>query len=103
MRRFSDLGIQQVDDKKIFDCNQVSISDIINCEIEVIDFIPNMKTSHGDDRYLVKFRQNGQEGKFFTNSSAIKSVLAQIPEDVLPFTTTIRCVKIGSGKMYQFA
>lgn len=81
MRRFSELGIKQVDDKKIFNCQQVSISDVINCEIEVLDFIPNMKTTHGDNRYLVKFRQDGQEGKFFTNSSAIKSVLDQIPKD----------------------
>lgn len=48
MRRFSELGIKQVDDKKIFNCQQVSISDVINCEIEVLDFIPNMKTTHGD-------------------------------------------------------
>lgn len=84
MRRFSELGIKQVDDKKIFNCQQVSISDVINCEIEVLDFIPNMKTTHGDNRYLVKFRQDGQEGKFFTNSSAIKSVLDQIPKDEFP-------------------
>ena len=90
MRRFSELGIKQVDDKKIFNCQQVSISDVINCEIEVLDFIPNMKTTHGDNRYLVKFRQDGQEGKFFTNSSAIKSVLDQIPKDEFPFLTTIR-------------
>lgn len=102
MKRFSELGIKQVDDRKIFDCNQVSISDVINCEIEILDFIPNIKTSHGDDRYLVKFRQNGLEGKFFTNSSAIKNILAQIPEDMLPFATTIRCTKMGSGKIYQF-
>ncbi len=44
-----------------------------------------MKTTHGDNRYLVKFRQDGQEGKFFTNSSAIKSVLDQIPKDEFPF------------------
>ena len=89
MRRFSELGIKQVDDKKIFNCQQVSISDVINCEIEVLDF--------------VKFRQDGQEGKFFTNSSAIKSVLDQIPKDEFPFLTTIRSTKLGSsGKMYQF-
>lgn len=103
MRRFSELGIKQVDDKKIFNCQQVSISDVINCEIEVLDFIPNMKTTHGDNRYLVKFRQDGQEGKFFTNSSAIKSVLDQIPKDEFPFLTTIRSTKLGSSdKMYQF-
>ena len=84
MRRFSELGIKQVDDKKIFNCQQVSISDVINCEIEVLDFIPNMKTTHGDNRYL-------------------KSVLDQIPKDEFPFLTTIRSTKLGSsGKMYQF-
>ena len=75
MRRFSELGIKQVDDKKIFNCQQVSISDAINCEIEVLDFIPNMKTTHGDNR----------------------------SKDEFPFLTTIRNTKLGSsGKMYQF-
>lgn len=102
-RHFSELGINANDGRKIFNCDKVSISDIINCEIEVLDFIPNMKTTHGPDRYLVKFRQDGKEGKFFTNSSAIKSVLDQIPEGMFPFTTTIRSIKLGnSGKMYQF-
>lgn len=102
MKRFGDLGIQQVDDRKIFNCPQVSISDVINCEIEVVDFIPNMKTPHGDGRCLVQYRQNGKEGKFFTNSSAIKSVLEQIPKTEFPFITTIRCTKCGNGKIYQF-
>lgn len=102
-KRFSELGIKQQDDRKIFNCQQVSITDVLNSEIEVIDFIPGMKTQHGEGRYLVKFRQDGQEGKFFTNSSAIKSVLDQIPKDEFPFLTTIRSTKLGSsGKMYQF-
>lgn len=71
-KRFSELGIKQQDDRKIFNCQQVSITDVLNSEIEVIDFIPGMKTQHGEGRYLIKFTQNGTEGKFFTNSSAIK-------------------------------
>lgn len=102
MARFSDLGIAPVEDKKIFNCQQVSISEIINCEIEVLDFIANVKTSHGEGRYLVRFLQDGSEGKFFTNSSAIKSALDQIPKDKFPFTTVIKCTKMGNGKMYQF-
>lgn len=80
-KRFSELGIKQQDDRKIFNCQQVSITDVLNSEIEVIDFIPGMKTQHGEGRYLIKFTQNGTEGKFFTNSSAIKSVLDQIPKE----------------------
>lgn len=102
MKRFSDLGIQQVDDRKMFNCPQVSISDIINCEVEIVDFIPNMKTPHGEGRYLVRFNNNGSEGKFFTNSSAIKNILDQIPPSDFPFITTIRCTKCGNGKIYQF-
>lgn len=38
-KRFSELGIKQQDDRKIFNCQQVSITDVLNSEIEVIDFI----------------------------------------------------------------
>lgn len=51
-KRFSELGIKQQDDRKIFNCQQVSITDVLNSEIEVIDFIPGMKTQHGEGRYL---------------------------------------------------
>ena len=89
MKKFSDLGIKPIDDRKIFNCQQVSISDVINREIEVIDFIPNITTEHGDGRYLVKFRQDGNEGKFFSNSTLIKNALDQISKEDIPFTTVI--------------
>lgn len=102
MKRFGDLGIRPVDDRKIFNCQQVSISDVINCEIEIVDFIPNMKTLHGDGRCLVKYKYEGIEGKFFTNSSSIKGVLEAVPPSEFPFMTTIRSTKCGNGKIYQF-
>lgn len=102
MKRFSELGIKQEDDRKMFNCQQVSISEVINCEIEVLDFIPNMTTPHGEGRCLVHYRLDGTDGKFFTNSTAIKNVLNQIPKDEFPFVTTIRCTKCGNGKIYQF-
>lgn len=43
-KRFSELGIKQQDDRKIFNCQQVSITDVLNSEIEVIDFIPENTT-----------------------------------------------------------
>lgn len=96
------MGIKPVEDRKIFNCQQVSISDVINCEIEVLDFIPNLKTPHGEGRYLVQYRQDGREGKFFTNSTAIKGILDQIPKGEFHFITTVRCTKCGNGKIYQF-
>lgn len=102
MKKFSELGIKIDDDRKIFNCNQVSISDVINCEIEVIDFIPGMTTKHGEGRSLVHYRHNGQEGKFFSNSRDIKKVLDAVKKEDFPFLTTVKCTKCGNGKIYQF-
>lgn len=55
-KRFSELGITVQDDRNIFNCQQVSITDILNSEIEVIDFLPSVTTQHGEGRYLVHFR-----------------------------------------------
>lgn len=52
MKKFSELGVTVQDERKMFNCSQVSISDVLNCEIIVEDFIPDVKTSHGEGRYL---------------------------------------------------
>lgn len=102
-KRFSELGIQ-VDDRTIFNCQQVSITDILNSEIEVLGFLPDVKTKHGEGRCLIHFRNtdDGFEGKFFTNSTTLKSALAQVNEEDFPFITVIKAVKCGNGKIYQF-
>lgn len=102
MKKFSDLGVKPDDDRKIFNCQQVSISDVVNTEIEVIDFIADIKTKFGDSRYLVKVQQDGVLEKFFTNSTNIKSTLDKIPKEEFPFVTTIKATKCGNGKIYQF-
>ncbi len=104
MKRFGDLGIQATDERKVFNCNQVSITDIVNCEIEVLDFIPDVKTKHGDGRYLIHYRncQDGTEGKFFSNSTNIKNALDQVPKEEFPFIAIVRATKCGNGKVYQF-
>ncbi|MEG2556334.1 MAG: hypothetical protein RSA53_09620 [Odoribacter sp.] len=102
MKHFDELGIVPDDNRKMFNCPQISISDIINCEIEVLDYIADVKTQHGDNRYLVHFRKSGAEGKFFSNSKAVKDILDKIPESEFPFLTTICTVKCGSGKIYKF-
>lgn len=103
-KRFSELGITVDDGRKIFDCQQVSITDILNSEIEVIEALPEVKTKHGEGRCLVHFKitDTGEEGKFFTNSASLKSALSQVKEEDYPFITVIKATKCGKGKIYRF-
>lgn len=82
MKKFSELGVTVQDERKMFNCSQVSISDVLNCEIIV--------------------EGNGADGKFFTNAASLKKTLDQIPKDAFPFSTTIKGMKCGNGKIYQF-
>lgn len=56
MKRFSDFGINSVNDKIVFAVKQVSVTDLLNCEIEVLDYESGVKTSHGENRYVVKVK-----------------------------------------------
>lgn len=102
MKRFSDFGINTLEDKHIFAVPVVSIEELTNCEIEVLDFESNVKTRHGDGRYIVKVRHEGIERKFFTNASPIKDALDRIPKDDFPFVTTIKQQRFGSGSGKTF-
>ena len=104
MKRFSDLGVTVDAGSNIFQVQQVSITDILNSEIEVLDFESGVRTQHGENRYVVKINSDGRECKFFTNSTPIKEALEKIPHTEFPFLTTIRAKKLGVGnsKMYYF-
>lgn len=104
MKRFSELGINTLEDKIIFPVPIISITDVINCLIEVLDYESGVKTRHGEDRYVVKIRNEGIESKFFTNATPIKEALDKIPKEEFPFETTIKQQKFGagSGKTYYF-
>jgi len=98
MKNFSDLCIKPLDDKNIFNVPVVSIEDVANVEIEVLDFEANVKTRHGEGRYILKVKFEGIERKFFTNAAPIKQALEQINKNDLPFKTTIKTQKFGSNK-----
>ena len=95
MRKFSELGVayQPEDGKKRFPGKVVQIRSIINKPIEVHDYEQDIKTQHGEGRYLVSFRdrQDGTWAKFFTASKEMQNILDQISdiEDGFPFETTI--------------
>ncbi len=96
MRKFSEMGITYTpsDGKKRFAGNVKRLGEIVNEEIEIHDFERDVKTKHGDKRYLVSYRdkRSGDFNKFFTNSEELKAQLEQAGalEDGFPFETTIR-------------
>lgn len=102
MKKFSDLGVKALEDKNIFNVPVVSVQDVINVEIEVLDFEANVKTAHGDGRYILKVKHEGRECKFFTNASPIKNALDQINRTDLPFITIIKQQRFGSGSGKTF-
>lgn len=105
MKRFSDFGINTLQDRNIFPVPVISIEEVVNCEIEVLDYEPNIKTKHGDGRYIVRIRVEGQERKFFTSAVPIKEALDRIPKEDFPFTTIIKQQRFGngSGKTFYFS
>lgn len=104
MKKFSELGVSYtpLDGKKRFSGEIVRLGAIVNKEIEVHDFERDVKTSHGDQRYLVSFRDKltGEFGKFFTNSDEMKSILESLSnmKDAFPFETTIRSEIYSGGR-----
>lgn len=104
MKKFSELGVKPMEDKHIFNVPVVSIQDVLNVEIEVLDFEANVKTKHGEGRYIVKIKYEGIESKFFTNATPIKEALDKIPKSEYPFLTRIKQQKFGagSGKTFYF-
>jgi len=102
MKRFSDFGINSLNDKNIFTVSVISIEEITNREIEVLDFETGVKTRHGEDRYIVKIKIDNSERKFFTNATPIKEALSKINKEDLPFLTTVKQQRFGSGSGKTF-
>ena len=104
MKKFAEFGINPLENKRIFQVPKISIEDILNSEIEVLDYDSGVKTFHGENRYVVKIKSEGVEQKFFTNASPIKESLDQIPKSDYPFLATIKAKKFGTGnkKTYYF-
>lgn len=108
MKKFGEMGITYTpkDGKKRFAGNTMRLSAIQNKTIEVHDYEKDVKTSQGDNRYLVSFRdvQSGTWGKFFTASEELKSILDQVREqDGFPFETVIVSEVFDGGKTkYRF-
>ncbi len=109
MKKFNEMGIIHVpkDGKKRFAGEVTPLSAIQNVTVEIYDFETDVRTSQGDGRYLVSFRNkhSGKWGKFFTASEEMKDILNQVSdfEDGFPFETVIVGERYeGSKTIYHF-
>ena len=109
MRKFGEMGIvyTPADGKKRFPGKVMRLGSLQNKTIEVHDYESNLSTSHGEDRYLVSFKDktNNEWGKFFTSSEEMKNILDQISdmEDGFPFETVIQSEVFDGNKIkYKF-
>ena len=97
MKKFAEFGIKPQENTRIFQVPKISIEDVLNMEIEILDYESSVKTKFGDGRYILKIRHEGIEQKFFTNAAPIKDALDQIQKTDFPFLATVRVQKFGSG------
>lgn len=96
------LHIPQDESNKHFNCKETKQQQLTNLTFWVIDFIENIKTKFGAERFLVKIKfekdaPDSDAQKFFTNSTEIKYVLREIKKrKAFPRRVTMR----ASGTRY---
>jgi hypothetical protein len=87
MNNFKDLGITA--DAKGFKGDKIKLDRVINLEIRVVDFkVEKSKVNAGNCLHM-QIELNGIEHVIFTGSSALISMIQQVPKEKLPFRTTI--------------
>ncbi len=101
------LQIPQDEANKHFNCRETTQQKLINLLFWVVDYIENVKTKFGNERFLAKIRfeeptppsGHEREEKFFTNSTEIKYVLGEIRKrKAFPRRVTMK----ASGTRYYF-
>ncbi|MDR1341476.1 MAG: hypothetical protein LBK58_15710 [Prevotellaceae bacterium] len=96
------LQIEPDKNSRHFNCSETQQQKLINTSFWIIDYIEDVKTKFGNNRFLVKIKFNRNDSdsdtkKFFTNSSEIKYTLAKIRElNAFPRKVTLR----ASGARY---
>ena len=93
------------DGVKHFRVNDITQAQLANKTFWVCDFIRNIKTKFGEERYLVliKFEKEDNDSlgrKFFTNSKDIKYILDKI-EEANAFPRKVTLVPIGKSFILQ--
>lgn len=95
---FSQLGIEIQEEG--FTEEKISINDIVNVDIEVLEFRRDVATRNGD-RYVVRIKCEGRLRIFFTQS---KRIIAALESEKIqfPFRTIIKTYKAGEKRGYMF-
>ncbi len=90
------LKIEPEKGSRHFNCPETNQQKLINLSFWIVDYIEDVKTKFGNNRFLVKIKFNkddadGDARKFFTNSQEIKYVLGKIRElNAFPRRATMR-------------
>lgn len=98
------LQIEPDANNKHFNCPETNQQKLINLSFWVVDYLDDVKTKFGNNRFLVKIKFNREDPdnearKFFTNSQEIKYILGKIKErNAFPRKVTMR----ASGTRYYF-
>ena len=98
------LKIEPDKNSRHFNCPETTQQKLINLSFWVCDYLEDVKTKFGNNRFLVKIKFDMSNGdseakKFFTNSQEIKYVLGKIRElNAFPRKVTMR----ASGTRYYF-
>jgi len=98
MISFANLGIEIKEEG--FSEEKISINDIVNVDIEVLEFKRDVATKNGD-RYVVRIKCEGRTRIFFTQS---KRIIAALENEKMqfPFRTIIKTYKAGEKRGYMF-
>lgn len=92
------------DGKRILPGTPENLRSLVNMQITVLDFEPDVQTQNGP-RYVVQYKkQDGVLCKYLTNDSEQKFWLEEFKKaGNIPFETTIKPQYLGQGKVrYQF-
>lgn len=96
------LNIEPDKSNRQFNCPEITQQKLINLQFFVVDYLDEIKTKYGNDRFLVKIKFNLEDSesearKFFTNSREIKYVLSKVKElNAFPRKVTMK----ASGNRY---
>jgi hypothetical protein len=96
------LKIEPDKNSRHFNCSEITQQKLINLSFWIVDYLEDVKTKFGNNRFLVKIKFNKEDRdtdakKFFTNSQEIKYVLGKIRElNAFPRKVTMR----ASGTRY---
>ncbi|HHU21665.1 MAG TPA: hypothetical protein GXZ51_04395 [Acholeplasma sp.] len=96
------LNIEPDKSNRQFNCPEITQQKLINLQFFVVDYLDEIKTKYGNNRFLVKIKFNLEDSesearKFFTNSKEIKYVLSKVKElNAFPRKVTMK----ASGNRY---